>query len=87
MLTFPGGGGGVFCVRLCVVWTGLNAELCQTAQDMQRALEISRQAREEDLQGLNAELAERDQLLLTAHAENDQLVAEKSRLQAILQVR
>ncbi|KAG5260634.1 hypothetical protein AALO_G00294720 [Alosa alosa] len=64
----------------------LNVELCQTAQDMQRALEISRQAREEDQQGLSAELTERDQLLLTAHAENDQLIADKNRLQAILQV-
>ncbi|XP_041926826.1 coiled-coil domain-containing protein 171 isoform X2 [Alosa sapidissima] len=63
----------------------LNVELCQTAQDMQRALEISRQAREEDQQGLSAELTERDQLLLTAHAENDQLIADKNRLQAILQ--
>ncbi|XP_062372443.1 coiled-coil domain-containing protein 171-like [Sardina pilchardus] len=63
----------------------LNGELCQTAQDMQRALEISRQAREDDQQGLSAELTERDQLLLTAHAENDQLIADKNRLQAILQ--
>ena len=68
------------------VLVGLNVELCQTAQDMQRALEISRQAREEDLQGLNAELAERDQLLLTAHTENDQVITDKNGLQAILQV-
>ncbi|XP_063042654.1 coiled-coil domain-containing protein 171-like isoform X2 [Engraulis encrasicolus] len=63
----------------------MNTELCQTAEDLQRALEISRQAREEDLQGLTAELAERDQLLVTAHTDNDQLTTEKTRLLAVLQ--
>ncbi|XP_036446979.1 coiled-coil domain-containing protein 171-like [Colossoma macropomum] len=63
----------------------LSAELSQRVSDLERALEITRQAREEDQQGLQAELHERDRLLLSSNAENDLLQAEKRRLEALLQ--
>ncbi|KAL6455077.1 hypothetical protein MHYP_G00364820 [Metynnis hypsauchen] len=63
----------------------LSAELSQRVSDLERALEITRQAREEDQQGLQAELHERDRLLLSTNAENDLLQAEKRRLEALLQ--
>uniref|UniRef100_A0AAR2KA57 Uncharacterized protein n=1 Tax=Pygocentrus nattereri TaxID=42514 RepID=A0AAR2KA57_PYGNA len=64
----------------------LSAELSQRLSDLERALEITRQAREEDQQGLQAELHERDRLLLSTSADNDQLQAERRRLEALLQV-
>ncbi|XP_017542617.1 coiled-coil domain-containing protein 171 [Pygocentrus nattereri] len=63
----------------------LSAELSQRLSDLERALEITRQAREEDQQGLQAELHERDRLLLSTSADNDQLQAERRRLEALLQ--
>ncbi|XP_035377653.1 coiled-coil domain-containing protein 171-like [Electrophorus electricus] len=63
----------------------LSAELRQRASDLERALVITRQAREEDQEGLQAELHERDHLLLSTRAENDLLQTDKSQLQALLQ--
>ncbi|KAL7863895.1 hypothetical protein AOLI_G00153150 [Acnodon oligacanthus] len=63
----------------------LSAELSQRVSDMERALDITRQAREEDQQGLQAELHERDRLLISTNAENDLLQAEKRRLEVLLQ--
>ncbi|XP_072553556.1 coiled-coil domain-containing protein 171 [Salminus brasiliensis] len=63
----------------------LSAELSQKVSDLDRALEITRHAREEDQQSHQAELHERDRLLLSSNAENDLLQTEKSRLETLLQ--
>ncbi|XP_001336283.5 coiled-coil domain-containing protein 171 isoform X2 [Danio rerio] len=63
----------------------LSSELRQRVSDLQRSLEIMQRAREDDLQGLQAELHERDRLLLTANAEIDRLQDEKSPLEALIQ--
>ncbi|XP_073679714.1 coiled-coil domain-containing protein 171 [Garra rufa] len=63
----------------------LSSELRQRVSDLERALGITQQAREDDLKGLSTELHERDRLLLSANAENDLLQAEKSRLDTLIQ--
>ncbi|XP_050952658.1 coiled-coil domain-containing protein 171 [Labeo rohita] len=63
----------------------LSSELRQRVSDLERALEITQQAREDDIKGLHTELHERDRLLLSANAENDLLQAEKSRLNTLIQ--
>ncbi|KAK2886082.1 hypothetical protein Q8A67_016919 [Cirrhinus molitorella] len=63
----------------------LSSELRQRVSDLERALEITQHAREDDLKGLHTELHERDRLLLSANAENDLLQAEKSRLDTLIQ--
>ncbi|XP_058618555.1 coiled-coil domain-containing protein 171 isoform X2 [Onychostoma macrolepis] len=63
----------------------LNLELHQRVSDLQRSLEITQQAREDDLKGLHTELHERDRLLLSANAENDLLQNDKSQLQTLIQ--
>ncbi|XP_026056083.1 coiled-coil domain-containing protein 171-like isoform X3 [Carassius auratus] len=63
----------------------LNLELHQRVSDLQRSLEITQQAREDDLKGLTTELHERDHLLLSANSENELLQADKSRLQTLIQ--
>ncbi|MFT7815170.1 coiled-coil domain-containing protein 171 [Arapaima gigas] len=62
-----------------------STELQQRASDLEKALVITRQAREEDQHALQMELDERDRLLLGANAENEVLSAENKRLQALLQ--
>ncbi|XP_028835577.1 coiled-coil domain-containing protein 171 isoform X2 [Denticeps clupeoides] len=64
---------------------GLLAELRQRTQDLEKALEISRRAREEDVRGLQAELAERDRLLLAAQEEAELATRDEGRLLATLQ--
>ncbi|XP_067118059.1 coiled-coil domain-containing protein 171-like [Osmerus mordax] len=61
------------------------AELHQSVCNLQKALEISRQAREEDQHALQQDLEERDQLVLNASAENTHLTAENTRLHTLLQ--
>ncbi|MBN3303822.1 CC171 protein, partial [Amia calva] len=63
-----------------------NAELQQRASDLEKALQITQQARDEDQSALQAELEERDRLLQTANTDAELLAAEKSRLEAVLQV-
>lgn len=63
----------------------LSSELRQRVSDLQRSLEITQKAREDDLQGLQAELHERDRLLLIANTENERLQDEKSPLEALIQ--
>ncbi|XP_049318854.1 coiled-coil domain-containing protein 171 isoform X1 [Astyanax mexicanus] len=63
----------------------VSAELNQRVYDLEKALEITRQARDEDQQSHQAELLERDRLLLSSNAENDLLQSEKSRLEKLLQ--
>ncbi|KPP71003.1 coiled-coil domain-containing protein 171-like, partial [Scleropages formosus] len=62
-----------------------STELQQRVSDLEKALVIIRQAREEDQHALQLELEERDRLLLGANAENDVLCTENKRLQALLQ--
>ncbi|XP_066576800.1 coiled-coil domain-containing protein 171 [Amia ocellicauda] len=62
-----------------------NAELQQRASDLEKALQITQQARDEDQSALQAELEERDRLLQTANTDAELLAAEKSRLEAVLQ--
>ncbi|XP_029106002.1 coiled-coil domain-containing protein 171 [Scleropages formosus] len=64
-----------------------STELQQRVSDLEKALVIIRQAREEDQHALQLELEERDRLLLGANAENDVLCTENKRLQALLQDR
>ncbi|XP_062305912.1 coiled-coil domain-containing protein 171-like [Osmerus eperlanus] len=61
------------------------AELHQSVCNLQKALEISRQAWEEDQHALQQDLEERDQLVLNASAENTHLTAENTRLHTLLQ--
>ncbi|XP_036407755.1 coiled-coil domain-containing protein 171-like [Megalops cyprinoides] len=61
------------------------AELQQRMSDLEKALDITRHARDEDQQALQLELEERDRLLLGANAEIDLLNAEKKRLDSLLQ--
>lgn len=63
-----------------------SAELQQRASDLQRALAIAKQAREEDRRSLQTELDQRERLLLSTGAENELLGAETRRLKALLQV-
>lgn len=50
------------------------AELQQTVQELQKTLEITRQAREEDLHALQQEMEERDGLIQSFTSENQQLL-------------
>ncbi|XP_064198173.1 coiled-coil domain-containing protein 171-like [Anguilla rostrata] len=61
------------------------AELQQRVSDLEKALNLTRRARDEDQQALQGELQERDRLLMSANAECDQLAAERKRLEALLQ--
>ncbi|KAJ8383020.1 hypothetical protein SKAU_G00037980 [Synaphobranchus kaupii] len=61
------------------------AELLQRASDLEKALNLTRQARDEDQHALHSELEERDRLLMSANAECDHLATENKRLDALLQ--
>ncbi|XP_039508192.1 coiled-coil domain-containing protein 171 isoform X2 [Pimephales promelas] len=63
----------------------LSSELRQRVSDLQRSLEITQQAREDELQGLQAELRERDRLMLSSAAEHELLQAEKTHLDTLIQ--
>ncbi|KAM9390795.1 coiled-coil domain-containing protein 171 isoform 1-T1 [Salvelinus alpinus] len=60
-------------------------ELQQKVCVLQKALEITRMAREEDQHALQQEVEERDGLVLSANTENDQLTAENKHLHTLLQ--
>ncbi|KAI1883614.1 hypothetical protein AGOR_G00233380 [Albula goreensis] len=60
-------------------------ELQQRVSDLEKALEITRNAREEDRQALQSELEERDRLLMSTSAECDILGNERKRLEALIQ--
>ncbi|XP_057175337.1 coiled-coil domain-containing protein 171-like isoform X1 [Triplophysa rosa] len=64
---------------------GVVSELHQRACDVQRSLEITQKAREDDHQDLQTQLHERDRLLLNANAENHRLHADQSRLETLIQ--
>ncbi|XP_053096457.1 coiled-coil domain-containing protein 171 [Pangasianodon hypophthalmus] len=64
---------------------GLNAELRQRASDLQRALEITQQARYDDEKSLQAELRERDHLIHSISTERELLQEENRRLDSLLQ--
>ncbi|KAL0970570.1 hypothetical protein UPYG_G00243850 [Umbra pygmaea] len=61
------------------------SELQQRVCDLQKALNITQKAREEDHHALQQEVEERDRLVLSANAENDQLTAENTHLHNLLQ--
>ncbi|XDV46705.1 hypothetical protein PO909_014542 [Leuciscus waleckii] len=63
----------------------LSSELRQRVSDLQRSLEITQQAREDDLQGLQAELHERDRLMLSSTADNETLQTERRQLESLIQ--
>ncbi|XP_077086913.1 coiled-coil domain-containing protein 171 isoform X2 [Siphateles boraxobius] len=63
----------------------LSSELRQRVSDLQRSLEITQKAREDDLQGLQAELRERDRLILSSTADNDLLQTERRQLDTLIQ--
>uniref|UniRef100_W5N1V9 Coiled-coil domain containing 171 n=1 Tax=Lepisosteus oculatus TaxID=7918 RepID=W5N1V9_LEPOC len=62
-----------------------NAELQQRVLDLEKALHITQQAREEDQGAFHCELEERDRLLQSANIETELLTAEKKRLEDLLQ--
>ncbi|KAA0706482.1 Coiled-coil domain-containing protein 171 [Triplophysa tibetana] len=64
---------------------GVISELHQRVCDVQRSLEITQKAREDDHQDLQTQLHERDGLLMSANAENHRLHADKSRLQTLIE--
>ncbi|XP_056156773.1 coiled-coil domain-containing protein 171-like [Lampris incognitus] len=61
------------------------AELQQSVADLQKVLDITRQAREDDQNALQQEVEERDRLVLSSIAENDRLTTENQRLHQLLQ--
>lgn len=65
---------------------GLSAELRQRASDLQRALEITQQARYDDERSLQAELRERDHMIHSVSTERELLQEENRRLDTLLQV-
>lgn len=71
-------------IELC---SGVISDLHQKAFNLQKSLEITQKAREDDHQDLQTQLHERDRLLLNANAENDRLHTDKSRLETLIQVR
>ncbi|XP_053500282.1 coiled-coil domain-containing protein 171-like isoform X2 [Ictalurus furcatus] len=64
---------------------GLSAELRQRASDLQRALEITQQARYDDERSLQSELRERDHLIHSVSTERELLQEENRRLDTLLQ--
>ncbi|KAK3519506.1 hypothetical protein QTP70_033412 [Hemibagrus guttatus] len=64
---------------------GLNVELRQRASDLQRALEITQQARFDDEQRLQAELRERDHLIHSISTEKELLQEENRHRDTLLQ--
>ncbi|KAJ8008572.1 hypothetical protein DPEC_G00106280 [Dallia pectoralis] len=67
--------------QLLVQTTELQQRLC----DLQKALDIMKKAREEDQHALQQEVEERDRLVLSTNAENDQLVSKNTHLYNLLQ--
>lgn len=61
----------VLCVCVCVSERAV--ELQQTVQELQRALDITRQAREEDQHALQQEVEERNRLIQSFSSENQRL--------------
>lgn len=68
------------------MFIGLNVELHQRASDLQRALEITQQARLDDDQRLQAELRERDHLIHSISTEKELLQEENRHRDTLLQV-
>ncbi|XP_046724967.1 coiled-coil domain-containing protein 171 isoform X3 [Silurus meridionalis] len=64
---------------------GLSAELRQRGSDLQKALEITQQARYDDERSLQVELRERDHLIHSISTERELLQEENTRLHTLLQ--
>ncbi|KAJ8262193.1 hypothetical protein GJAV_G00163560 [Gymnothorax javanicus] len=61
------------------------ADWQQRLSDMEKALSLTRRARDEDQRALELELEERDRLLISANTECDHLATENKRIEALLQ--
>ncbi|KAI5609268.1 coiled-coil domain-containing protein 171-like [Silurus asotus] len=64
---------------------GLSAELRQRGSDLQKALEITQQARYDDERSLQVDLRERDHLIHSISTERELLQEENTRLHTLLQ--
>ncbi|XP_078070034.1 coiled-coil domain-containing protein 171 [Mustelus asterias] len=62
-----------------------NSELQLKVKELEKALQISKQAREDDQQRFQSEQEDKDKIIQTSHTENEFLIAERSRIDAILQ--
>ncbi|XP_072373595.1 coiled-coil domain-containing protein 171 isoform X1 [Scyliorhinus torazame] len=62
-----------------------NSELQQKVKELEKTLQISKLAREDDLQRYQSEQEDRDKIIQTSNTENEFLIAERNRIDAILQ--
>ncbi|XP_067886606.1 coiled-coil domain-containing protein 171-like isoform X2 [Heterodontus francisci] len=62
-----------------------NSELQQKVKELEKALQISKQSREDDQQRFQSEQEDRDKIIQTCNTENEFLIAERNRIDAILQ--
>uniref|UniRef100_UPI00398F6BFA coiled-coil domain-containing protein 171-like isoform X2 n=1 Tax=Pristiophorus japonicus TaxID=55135 RepID=UPI00398F6BFA len=62
-----------------------NSELQQRVEDLERTRQISTQAREDDEQRFQSEQEDRDKIIRNCNIENEFLIAERNRIDAILQ--
>ncbi|XP_067839573.1 coiled-coil domain-containing protein 171-like isoform X2 [Heptranchias perlo] len=62
-----------------------NSELEQRVEDLDKTLQISKRAREDDQHRFRSELEDRDKIIQNCNTENEFLIAERNRIDAILQ--
>ncbi|XP_060695910.1 coiled-coil domain-containing protein 171-like isoform X3 [Hemiscyllium ocellatum] len=62
-----------------------NSELQQKVKELEKTLAISEQARKDDQQRFQTEQEDRDKIIQTCNTENEFLIAERNRIDAILQ--
>ncbi|XP_048475990.1 coiled-coil domain-containing protein 171-like [Rhincodon typus] len=62
-----------------------NSELQQKVKELEKTLQICKRAREDDHQRFQTEQEDRDKIIQTCNAENEFLIAERNRIDAILQ--
>ncbi|XP_072445134.1 coiled-coil domain-containing protein 171 isoform X9 [Chiloscyllium punctatum] len=62
-----------------------NSELQQKVKELEKTLAISEQARKDDQQRFQTEQEDRDKIIQTCNIENEFLIAERNRIDAILQ--
>ncbi|XP_078386435.1 coiled-coil domain-containing protein 171 isoform X1 [Cetorhinus maximus] len=62
-----------------------NSELQQKVKELEKTLQISKHAREDDQQRFKSEQEDRDKIIQTCNTENEFLIAERNRIDAILQ--
>ncbi|XP_048384178.2 coiled-coil domain-containing protein 171-like isoform X2 [Stegostoma tigrinum] len=62
-----------------------NSELQQKVKELEKTLQICKQAREDDHQRFQTDQEDRDKIIQTCNAENEFLTTERNRIDAILQ--